>query len=638
MMNEPIIMLRGKAMEQKNRFGEFIANLRREKQISLEQLSEGLCNPSMLSRFERGEREPEKLMQDRFLTRLGAVPENYENFLYYNEYCRWEKRQGILHNILEENIAEAKTLLAEYHKEYDMTYALEYQFYLAMHAQILRQEGAGLQELATVFKEALELTVPDLEKTGFANRALSLEEINLLLEYVYCSGGKLAEYEEILAYIEKIERTMLAMAKVYPKAVYYYYESWEKQEKRDDGLALRMWNLGDKAIEILRDANRMFYLWELFGMKERLMPLLPEKFGMQKSVQERLLECRGWRETLEEIYQDYGVTIGMYEFCYLYVGSENYCIGDVIRIRRKMLGLSQRKLCEGLCDERTVSRLERNKRRPQREVVQCLFDRLNLSTELNRTELVTDSQEAIEIYKEARRECLNWNYKRVEELISKLKTLIDLNISSNVQAVMRDEILNQYKQGKLEKGEYVGKMKEVLECTVPYKAAISFGEKYLTNEEIACLQNITLNLGSSFKEVDECIESLIRVCENPKYPANYVRMYEFIMGTISSCLGDKGEYDYSDRIKSNIIRRSLKNRRMGALSNATYGILWNEEQRANLEGRDCMINVHEELKICISIGSLSKDLYRVKIYESKLRETMSVRNKENVLSLTVKEI
>ncbi len=87
-------------MKHENRFGEFIANLRKERGISQEQLSEGLCSPSMLCKFENGEREAEKLLQNRFLTRLGAVPENYENFLFYEEYCHWEKRQGILYNIL----------------------------------------------------------------------------------------------------------------------------------------------------------------------------------------------------------------------------------------------------------------------------------------------------------------------------------------------------------------------------------------------------------------------------------------------------------------------------------------------------------------------------------------------------------
>lgn len=621
-------------MKEKNRFGEFIANLRKEKQICQEQLCDGLCDLSMLSRFERGEREPEKLLQNRFLTRLGTVPENYENFLYYKEYCRWEKRQGILHNILEENIEEAKRLLEEYHKEYDMKYSLEQQFYLAILAQIRRYEGCEKEELAAIFHQALELTVPYLETMGIMNRVLSLEEINLYLEYVYCSDGALVRYEEILEYIEKIERTVLAMAKVYPKAVYYYYSAWDKSEKKEPSMAVRMLELCDKAIEILRDANRMFYLWELFCMREGLMPQLPEETRELDAVQKRQMECRGWRETLEEIYRDYGVTIAMYEFCYLYVESENYCIGDVIRIRRKMLGISQKKLCEGLCDVRTLSRLERNKSKPQKEVVQCLFDRLNLSTELNRTELVTDSQEAIKKYEEVGIQNNNWNCEKVEQLIEELKQLVSMDIPSNAQAILRNEVLNLYNQGKISKSEYVEKIKGVLEYTVPYKAAVGVSEKYLTKEEIVCLQNITLDIDWTFSEMRECVDALVGICENPKYPANYVRMYEYIMATVSSYLGDKGEYDYSDIIKENIIIRSLINRRIGGISSALYGMFWNKEQRRKGRSIDELKYVQFELKKCISMGKLCKDSYRVEMYENKLREISlneSVRNKKEGL-------
>lgn len=605
-------------MKQKNRFGEFIANLRKEKLISQEQLCDGLCDLSMLSRFERGVRDPEKLLQNRFLTRLGAVPENYENFLYYKDYCRWEKRQGILHNILEENIAEAKRLLEEYRKEFDMTCSLEQQFYLAILAQIRRYERCEKEELATIFHQALELTVPQLETMGITNRALSLEEINLYLEYVYCSGGALLRYEEILDYMEKIERTVLAMAKVYPKAVYYYYSAWEKSEEKEAPMVVRMLELCDKAIEILRDANRMFYLWELFCMREGLLPLLPEEIRERDEMQKRQMECRGWRETLEEIYRDYGVTIGMYEFCYLYVESENYCIGDVIRIRRTMLGISQKKLCVGICDERTVSRLERNIGKPQREVVQRLFDRLNLSTELNRTELVTDSQEAIKLYDEIGRQNNNLNYERVELLLEKLKQMVSMQIPSNIQAITRNEVLNQYNGGRINKDEYVEKMKQALEYTVPYLAAVGEGQKYLTLEEISCLQNITLEIDWSFKEMQECIETLVEICEKPKYPVNYVRLYEFIMAAVSSYLGDEGEFDRSNQIKHNIICMSLKYRRIKAINNALYGVLWNEEQKSKNTQVSSSINLFVELEKCIQMSSLSKNEYRKKVYEDKL--------------------
>ena len=266
-------------MEIKNRFGEYIAKLRKERDVSLEQLSDGLCDCSMISRFERGEREPDKLMQNRILTRLGAVPENYENFLYYDDYCRWEKRQGIIHYILEENMAEAKRLLELYCVKYDMKYALEQQFYLAMLVQIRRYEGAGTEELAACFEEALQLTVPDIDTRSFRTRALSLEELNLLLEYRYYKnkGISLQFYEALLEYIEKTERTLLAKAKIYPKTVHYYYESWKHSSEKTKIGAEHLLQLCDAAIELLRNSNRMFYLWELFCMKEELMSLSPQE-------------------------------------------------------------------------------------------------------------------------------------------------------------------------------------------------------------------------------------------------------------------------------------------------------------------------------------------------------------------------
>ena len=77
----------------------------------------------------------------------------------------------------------------------DMEYALEKQFYLAMLAQIRKYEGCEEKELVELFGVALELTVPNLGRYGFQNRILSLEELNLLLEFYYCSGEVLGCYE-----------------------------------------------------------------------------------------------------------------------------------------------------------------------------------------------------------------------------------------------------------------------------------------------------------------------------------------------------------------------------------------------------------------------------------------------------------
>ncbi len=614
-------------MEKENRFGEYIAKLRMEKNVSQVQLCEGLCNRSMLSKFECGEREPDKLLQNRFLTRLGAVPENYENFLHYEDYVQWERRQGILHHILEEDMEKAMDLLEEYYRDYDMRNPLEEQFYLAMRAQIKRYQGTDDSELVEIFEAALELTVPNLDECGFRNRVLSLEEINLLLEYIYCGGvgPDLIWYEEIIRYIEQMECTQLAKVKIYPKAVYYYCEVWDKLGAKQETEIVHMLELCETAIELLRNTNRLFYLWELFCVKEHLAEVLLKLPAVKYDFVQSVEECREWRKTLEELYAEYKVSIRMYEFCYLYVESENYCIGDVIKIRRKMLKMSMKKLSEGICSEITVSRLEHHKTKPQRDVVRKLFDRLNLSTELCRTELVTESQEAIEKYEELKLQNNNQNSEAarayMKQLRAELRELIAMDIPSNEQVLLRNEIISLYKSGEMTKEEYIKQMKRALEFTIPYEAVLRPGEKYLTNEELGCLQNIVLKYEWSFAEMEKGISSLIEYCEMSKYPENNIRMYQFVMCGVSSKLGNRGDYEYSNEIMRKILRMLLVNRRGGGIHESLYGIFWNEEQKnKNHFIPEKITNRKEELVKCISISALCKNVRRKEAYYERLNK------------------
>ena len=442
-----------------------------------------------------------------------------------------------------------------------------------------------------------------------------------MLEYRFycCQGVTLQFYETLLEYIEKMERTTLALAKIYPKTVFYYYTKWKQEENPEYASAEHMVQLCDKAIEILRNANRMFYLWELFCMREELAQKLPGTISGSEEFIQRQKDCFNWKETLEELYSEYGISIAMYEFCYLYVESENYCIGDVIRIRRKMLGLSQEKLCKGICDSRTVSRLERNLRKPQKEIVQQLFERLNLSTELCRTELVTDSQEAIEKYRELRVQNINQNFERVDELLAEIAKLVSLENSSNRQVILRNAIINKYDSGCIEKKDYIVEMKKVLSCTIPNDLFQGKKEKYFTNEEISCIQNIMVETDSD-EEMKKCMKILCEICDTPKYLGNRIRMYEFVMAAVSSCMGDIGEYEKSSRIKDIIIRLSLYYRRTGGIHEAVYGLLWNDEKvlckkKQVFEKEKWNVRLEK----CISISSLCKEGYRTQIYINKLK-------------------
>lgn len=92
-------------------FGKYLTELRRKYNVSMNVVCDGICDQSVMSRIENGEREVSKLVQDRLLGRLGVAPENFENMVYADEYGYWKARQEIISLIQHEKMDEADKLL-----------------------------------------------------------------------------------------------------------------------------------------------------------------------------------------------------------------------------------------------------------------------------------------------------------------------------------------------------------------------------------------------------------------------------------------------------------------------------------------------------------------------------------------------
>ena len=615
-------------MIKDSNFGPFLHETRTKKKVTLEQLSDGLCTASLLCRIENGTRDAEKLLRDCLLMRLGVVPENYENFLYYSVYKRWKDRQNIVHEILYGDIPKASRFLTEYENTYKMENPLEEQFYLTMLGQIRSYEGADREELRNIFHRAVDLTIKELDKRNLKKRILSVEEINLYLEYLHYSEGEevLLKYEELFVYIEKMELDESALARVYPKLVYYFAVALKEQNKIEKIMAGKIIKLCDKAVEILQKVNRMFFLWELLGVKKKLLLYLIEvnQLTGERStgkLKEWLEKCNAWRETLGSVYEEYGVSKETKDFCYLYVDREVYCIGDVIRIRRKMFGMTMAQLSDGICSERTISRLERNKTEPQKEVVRALFERLHMSSALYKTDLVTENPDAIKLFTELKEQMYKRNCENVEQLLQQVKEKVSLEIPENKQALKRAEITNEFYKKNLTEEQYVNQLKKAIEYTIPYKVAITLGEKCLTNNEISCLQNIISQTKGNSLELKECIDVLYDLYENQKQIENCLNMYEFVMKVVSSHLGNQKEYDISDEIDKKILLNTLINRRLRVIHFMVYGLFWNQEQRKKEQHPIEMgVDKKQVLINCIHLCEMCANLRQISFYKRKLEE------------------
>lgn len=233
--------------------------------VSIEKLSEGLCSPSMLSRICNGERTANKMMRDRLMQRLGMADDRNENFIFNEEYKKWKIRQRIVILINEENLVEAEELLNVYEK--NLCNKVEEQFVQVMRIQIYQMRELESEKLKKLYENALKLTVPHIDEKKVNELQLSVQELNLVLEYMnYCYPDKLySKCEELNEYVKKVIMDEQCRAKILPKIILYQCRTLHNKKEVNYILLLKKCNI---AIECLRDAKRMFFLWELLQERE----------------------------------------------------------------------------------------------------------------------------------------------------------------------------------------------------------------------------------------------------------------------------------------------------------------------------------------------------------------------------------
>ena len=535
---------------------------------------------------------------------------------------------------------------------------LKLQFYMAMKAQIRCYNGAGDAELKKMYADASRLTVSRMKDKGsvkefFSNRRLAVDEINLLLEYWRYVSPEIGKrfIRGAIEYIDKSLFDVLTKAKIYPKAVYYLCLLEIRTRLQNEKKISQLINLVTQAIEALRNCLRAFYLCELLDIKIELLrmnnkeevsywdslikdmeqdTIIDENYDKlygntdEFSAEAQYIWCRYTRNVLGEIYKRCGVREDTFEYSHIYVDREVYCIEDIIRIRRKMLNMSMYKLGDGICSERTISRIERKRTRPQCSNIHKLFEKLGLSGELSQSELISSNVKAQVLLQKFR---ISINYKNsedVDNILNEIEHSVSLDVPQNRQMLKRVRAWILRDNKFITDEEFVAQIKSAMEYTLPYKVAVAKNkEKYMTIEEVSCMHDIFITKSSNIPESQECYKSLLEMYDDREEDINNcLSMYEHIMRPIASYMGDCGKYDNSDEKELFILQNSIRNRRMTVAYSSMYSMLWNDQQRAkNKMAMHRDIAYCNEIKRCIVLSSLSRNIGKTKFFSNTFKKT-----------------
>ena len=575
-------------------FHRFLNATRQLHNVTLDQVCEGLCSRSMMLRIESGDRLPEKQMRDRILSRMGVIIEGYEDYLSIDEYEQWELRQKLLGSIERKEFVKAEQYLEKY-RIYEKQNVVEEQYCKAMELMLLQLQNAPLAKQQPVIERAVKLTMSHIGNHLSEKVLLSEQELNLLIEYVRLRpyNGKPEEefrwrcgqYKDIMNYIEHSRLDSFCRAKVYPKAVSYLCEKiLEKSDRVED------WKKGieacNQAIELLRDSRRLYYFIELVASLEKLVNKYEayldedDKQGERNNFREGLEEKLAWRDVIMELYTEYQVTPYMEHFCHLYWGMESYCIGDIIRTRRQMFGMTKEQLCEGICGIKTLTRLELKQAKTQMPIVRALFKRLGLCAEYIRARVITSDYEVLKLAEE----CVRYeNNYQMEEWIWRLKELeqkLCMDIPQNKQFIKNSYCALRLQLRKISKEQYMKEMLEALEYTIPLEYVMKPGKKFLSREERTYIHNIGINIGAV--KDNPYMLVIANICKENDLEndlGGHIRKYEFLLTSIISYLGNIGDYEKSEELSKKLMKKSLQYRREGILAETMYNNLWNYQQR-----------------------------------------------------------
>ena len=171
-------------------------------------------------------------------------------------------------------------------------------------------------------------------------------------------------------------------------------------------------------------------------------------------------------DLLKRLYAEYEVPLYMQDCVYLYRQRWVFYVGDVLRIRRKMFGMTQEELCGDDCSVKSLRRTEKMEKNMQHEALGILLRKLGLSREFQKARLASGDREGLALM-EAITSCRNnRELERVGTILNKMKEQIVSEIPENRQYIMEAQASLDWMTGKITDEEFVTREEKALGCKI----------------------------------------------------------------------------------------------------------------------------------------------------------------------------
>lgn len=555
--------------------GRLIAGARNKKNISLEELSQGVMSVEDLNFIEKDDEYADKTTWDFLLGRFGISPLIYECYVEQEEYDLFKARKEmreISNQIMSNTIMGNENISSSIMRCEDTA-----------QLKLLADQLEDRCQRYTALLNNAENTTIAIHRIFLANMkgyAILAKQRGQL-----CGADALklhmeSEWEQIyssdaVSWIQKPHKVLLAvyeqemlflLAQGYEesgeseKAIQILTWLWEQRKRGGDPeentrvLSFAAWKLAalewsrkrqEKAMEICQEAIDRSIQAESF---RGLLPLLKRRLFFEKQLKCSQGEWDEQEKTIgmiDELFAEFHENpYGLF----VLTTFENARIADeIIRIRRKEQNLTQTKLSEGILEPESYSRFERGKRRvrwaKKKKLLERLGERRNKVTLL----LESDDPDVVEEYQRIQDSSYREKYDLLKEKIYDLKGKLDKTSKINRQFIlhMQNNIDVRFFQILERKQIKMKRQKEIKETASKFDT-VSIQEHGWSRTEIAIIKNIA-NAYRDDKKVEIAISILRKAIES--FDKETIGQESACLGkqllweTLATYLGDVEKYE-----------------------------------------------------------------------------------------------
>jgi transcriptional regulator with XRE-family HTH domain len=261
-----------------------------------------------------------------------------------------------------------------------------------------------------------------------------------------------------------------------------------------------------------------------------------------------------------------------------------YRLGDIIRMTRKSLTITQEQLSEGICSVETLSRIENGSQNPSRDVYELLMVRMGRFRERAYSMLSVSDLKVLEKMKLFEDNIRLYNYKDAENILNEIRDVLG-DSTLDRQFIIRAESLINYLSNKIKVDEFFDNIEKALLLTIPQYAIISLSNWPLSFNEVLLLINMSIAYADKedfTKAIDLIDEVYLAMNRSYMEEQQRVVLQITIANNLSKWYGLIKKHEKAIEIAEEGMQLCQKYKLGNALPNLLYSIAWNIEQLIEL--------------------------------------------------------